>query len=105
MLLRDVQAGRVRREDVCDADFLLKAAGNHHGVDSARPCPICGDVMRDVLWIYGENLGRRSGTARSEDEIDAIAADMGPMTVHRVEVCGRCGWNHLLTEARALPVR
>jgi len=102
-VLRDFQAGRVQREELCDADFLLKAAGRHHGVDSARPCPICEAVMRDVLWIYGDNVGRRSGTARSIDEIDGIVAEVGPVTVHRVEVCERCGWNHLLTESQAVP--
>lgn len=102
-VLRDFRAGRVRREELCDADFLLKAAGRHHGVDSVRPCPICENVMRDVLWIYGDNVGRRSGTARSAEEIDSIVAQAGPVTVHRVEVCDRCGWNHLLTESQAVP--
>ena len=105
MTLRDYQAGRVSTEEVCDADFLLKAAGEHHGTPSARPCPICAKSMDDVLWIYGDNLGQRSGTARSEDEIDQIIAQVGPITVHRVEVCRTCGWNHLLAEAQAEPVR
>lgn len=102
--LRDYHAGRIPKEELCDADFLLKAAAEHHGTDSARPCPICKGVMQDVLWIYGDNLGRRSGTARSEAEIDEITGQVGLITVHRVEVCRRCGWNHLLTEARAEPV-
>ncbi|PMC64749.1 hypothetical protein CJ203_03570 [Corynebacterium tuscaniense] len=101
MTLREFHAGRIPQAELCDADFLLKAAGEHHGTDSTRPCPICESVMQDVLWIYGDNLGRRSGTARSEAEIEEITAQVGPITVHRVEVCRHCGWNHLLTEARA----
>lgn len=105
MTLRDYREGKIPRDEVCDADFLLKAAGEHHGEDSPRPCPVCESTMRDVLWIYGENLGRRSGTARSAAQIDAIVAAAGPVTVHRVEVCLRCGWNHLLAESTAVPVQ
>lgn len=102
-VLRAYNASQLPREELCDADFLLKAAGEHHGTDSPRPCPICEATMRDVLWIYGEKLGRRSGTARSAEEIGAIVAEVGPVTVHRVEMCLRCGWNHLLVEAQAVP--
>lgn len=101
--LRAYRASRVRREDICDADFLLKAAAEHHGTDAPRDCPVCAAQMREVLWIYGDNLGRRSGTARSAEEIDDIVAEVGPVTVHRVEVCRSCGWNHLLVEAQAVP--
>lgn len=104
MTLRGFHSGAVRRDDICDADFLLKAAGKHHGSAAQRPCPVCTAEMREVLWIYGENLGRRSGTARSAEEIDSIVSDVGPVTVHRVEVCQRCGWNHLLSVAEAIAI-
>lgn len=100
--LRDFRAGKIRRDEICDADFLLKAAGRHHGVDSPRSCPICESRMRDVLWVYGDNLGRRSGSARSRDEIAALIDEVGPFSVHRVEVCGSCGWNYLLGTATAV---
>lgn len=102
--LRKLRAGRVSAEEVCDADFLLRAAAKYHGRASIRECPICGAEMRNVSWIYGDNLGRRSGTARSDEEIDRIVSEVGPVTVHVVEVCGSCGWNHVLTEAVAAPV-
>ncbi|MDY5785467.1 DUF5318 family protein [Corynebacterium sp.] len=94
----------VDKDFVCDADFLLRAAAQHHGVDSPRPCPICEKTMRVVAWVYGENLGRRSGTARSAEEIDALVAEVGSITVHQVEVCTHCRWNHLLKELTASPV-
>ena len=102
--LREFRAGKKSREELCDADFLLRAAGEHHGVDSDRPCPICESAMRTVLWVYGDNLGRRSGSARREDEIAELIDETGPFTVHTVEVCGSCRWNYLLSTAEAVPV-
>lgn len=103
-VLRQLQAGQLLYDDYCDADFLLRAAAEHHGEDSPRPCPVCGEQMRDVRWVYSERLGRRSGTARSEDEIARMVAEVGPITVHIVEACGHCKWNFLLKELTAAPV-
>lgn len=103
-VLREFRAGKKSRDQVCDADFLLRAAAEHHGVDAARPCPICGSPMRIILWVYGENLGRRSGSARSEEEIAELVDETGPFTVHKVEVCATCRWNHLLSASEAVPV-
>ncbi|MCT1451841.1 MULTISPECIES: DUF5318 domain-containing protein [unclassified Corynebacterium] len=103
--LREFRAGKKSREEVCDADFLLRAAAEHHGVDSGRDCPICGTPMRNVFWVYGDNLGRRSGSARGGQEIAELIDEVGPFTVHTVEVCGFCRWNHLLLTAEAVPVQ
>lgn len=99
--VRDFKAGRRSRDEVCDADFLLRAAAEHHGVDSPRPCPVCEGPLRLTRWVYGDELGRRSGSARSEEEIVDIAAEVAEFTVHTVEVCRACRWNHLLTAATA----
>lgn len=61
--------------------------------------------MRNILWVYGEDLGRRSGSARSEAEIEELIHEVGPFTVHKVEVCGTCRWNHLLSTSEAIPVQ
>lgn len=98
--LRDYRAGRLRREEICDADFLLQAAALHHGIDSNRDCPVCGAPLRETLWIYGDVLGRRAGSARKPAEIAQIVQQLGAeFTVHRVEVCRACHWNHLLEAA------
>lgn len=102
--VRDFHAGLLPIDAICDADFLLKAAAEHHGADSERPCPICERTMQVVTWVHGERLGRRSNTARSEEEIDRMVAEVGPITVHFVEVCRHCGWNYLLKEVTAAPV-
>ncbi|MCP1388673.1 DUF5318 domain-containing protein [Corynebacterium sp. TA-R-1] len=100
--LREFRQGRVLIDEICDADFLLRAAAEHHGQASARECPICGKEMREVTWVYSERLGRRSGTARNEDEIARLVAEVGPITVHLVEVCAHCKWNYLLKEFTAV---
>ncbi len=103
--LRDLRAGRLRREDVCDADFLLRAAAEYHGFDSDRPCPVCSEPLRLTYWIYGDGLGRRAGSARQPWEIAQIADELRArgeeFTVHKVEVCPNCRWNHLLEAATA----
>ena len=95
--LRELRAGRITQESVCDADFLLRAAATHHGVDVTRACPICGGALRNTRWVYGETLGRRAGSARSEQEIAEFVAEGLEFPVHTVEVCIGCRWNHLLS--------
>lgn len=98
--LQKYREGKVLIDDICDADFLLKTAARYHGRLTPRPCPICGhDALRQVTWVYGDNLGRRSGTARDDDEIEQLVGEVGPITAHEVEVCPDCGWNFLLSEA------
>ncbi|MBC3179714.1 DUF5318 family protein [Corynebacterium lujinxingii] len=102
--IRELKAGRLLYDDVCDADFILRTAAEHHGIDAERDCPVCGEALREVKWVYSEKLGRRTGTARSADEIDRMVQEVGPVTVHFVEVCHSCKWNHLLKEVTAVPV-
>lgn len=101
-LLRFFDEGKVTRDAICDADFLLLTAAVYHGQPVGRACPVCeSDELREVRWIYGDQLGRRSGTARSDEEIARIATEKPGLTVHLVEVCTRCKWNHLLNSATA----
>lgn len=100
--LRAFRQGHVLIDELCDADFLLRAAAEHHGDASISNCPVCGEAMRDVKWVYSEKLGRRTGTARSDDEIERMVEGVGPITVHVVEVCQHCKWNHLLKEFTAV---
>lgn len=100
--LRLWRAGLKRTEELCDADFLLVTAGKFHGTPAGVPCPVCESAdMRVVLWIFGEQLGKMSGTARDIAEIERIAATHEPFSVHTVEVCPNCRWNHLLQTATA----
>ena len=102
-LLAQWNQGTITKDTVCDADFLLITAANFHGHPVARPCPICdAPELQEMLWIFGEELGRMSGTARNEEEIAALTARGFTFTVHTVEVCPACGWNHILTAREAV---
>lgn len=97
--LESWRAGATRVESLCDADFLLVTAAKFHGWEVGQPCPVCGDSgLRRVYWIYGDTLGHMSGTARTLEEIERIATLGHEFSVHTVEVCPRCEWNHLLYE-------
>lgn len=119
--LRALRQGDRRRSDVCDADRGLMSSAEVLGYRVDRPCPVCGaSDLRESLWIHGAAMGEKSGTARSLSEIGAILATLFPdgvgrsaterpdaapvgesgsgVAVHTVEVCLRCGWNHLIRE-------
>jgi hypothetical protein len=107
-VLRAVASGAVLRSRVCDADRAVTASAEVLGRPAGRDCPICGapasgGELRLTQWIHGVTMGEKSGTARSLSEIRHILASLSPgddMTVHVVEVCLHCGWNHLLREDR-----
>ena len=119
--LRALRRGERRRTDVCDADRGLLSSAEVLGTRVDRPCPVCGAPgLHESRWIHGAAMGEKSGTARSLSEIDAILATLFPdgvgrsakeqpgadpagasgsgVAVHTVEVCLRCGWNHLVRE-------
>lgn len=103
-LLARWRAGLVSRAAICDADFLLVTASRFHGRPAGRNCPVCGsEELREVEWIHGDKLGRMAGTARDTAEIERIAAAGRELTVHTVEVCSQCRWNHLVRAVTAAP--
>ena len=55
-------------------------------------------TLKNVIWIFGDNLGKIAGTARSRREVEALAETYGDITAHIVEVCVHCRWNVLLRE-------
>lgn len=96
-LLADVRAGRLGKKDVCDADPYLLRAAKFHGAMSELPCPMCrNETITNVSWVFGDELRHISGSARTEDELDRMEQVFGEFTVHVVEVCRTCRWNHLV---------
>ncbi len=83
--------------DVCDASPYLKSAAKAYGVQTTRTCPVCRrQPLWEVAWVYGDAIGDLSGTARSADQVRALAAAHPDFAVYEVEVCHDCGWNHLV---------
>lgn len=90
---------------VGDATPRLLSSAEVLGQAVDRPCPVCGrHDLRETQWIHGDVLGEKSGTARSVREINGVidalvnAHQDAEFSVHTVEVCMKCRWNHLIRE-------
>ncbi|MFT3901306.1 MAG: DUF5318 family protein [Gordonia sp. (in: high G+C Gram-positive bacteria)] len=95
--LAEVNSGRIGVGEVCDANPYLLNAAAFHGSPSDITCPICRkEPLTLVSWVFGDRLGQASGSARSLAEIDQLANKYGELSVHVVEVCRSCHWNHLI---------
>nr|WP_220139619.1 DUF5318 domain-containing protein [Nocardia sp. GTS18] len=96
-LLADVYAGRVGVAEVCDANPYLLRAAKFHGRGSEVTCPICRkEQLTLVSWVFGDGLGQAAGSARTPDELTRMAESNEEFSVHVVEVCRSCSWNHLV---------
>ena len=96
-LLADVHAGRAAVVDVCDAGPYLLRAARFHGEATDQACPVCRkERLTLVSWIFGDALRHAAGTARRPDELEHLAALHDDFSVHVVEVCRSCRWNHLV---------
>lgn len=96
-VLAAVSSGKTRVDEVCDAGTYLMRAARFHGRLSEVTCPICRkEPLTLVSWVFGDGLGQVSGSARTPDELERLAASQDEFTVHDVEVCRTCRWNHLV---------
>jgi hypothetical protein len=96
-VLSDLQAGRRERAEVCDAHPELLRAGRNVGVAATDDCPVCGsDGLRLVSYVYGDGLRHANGRCiTSATELERLDAEHDEFSRYVVEVCVRCGWNHL----------
>jgi hypothetical protein len=98
-LLREVYSGRVGTYEVCDASPYLKNAARFHGDPTDVRCPVCRrENLTHVHYIYGDELKQSAGQARNRAELPVLAMTLGEFQVYVVEVCRRCGWNHLVEQ-------
>ncbi|MFE3290249.1 DUF5318 domain-containing protein [Rhodococcus sp. NPDC059234] len=96
-LLAEVFSGRTGVTQVCDAGPYLLRAAKFHGRPSEVTCPICRkEQLTLVSWVFGDKLGAISGSARTSEELVRLATTQEEFSVHVVEVCRTCSWNHLV---------
>lgn len=96
-LLAEVYSGRVGIMEVCDANPYLLRAAKFHGEPSSVTCPVCRkEPLTLVSWVYGDGLKQAAGSARTVEELNRMATLFEEFTVHVVEVCRTCSWNHLV---------
>ncbi|HWC15236.1 MAG TPA: DUF5318 family protein [Actinomycetota bacterium] len=97
-VLASVRRGLIGTTDVCDAHPELLRAARNIGLDDPRACPICShDTLKNVRYVYGEELKRDNGRVVYPDEwLAELAARHDHFTCYVVEVCIDCSWNHLV---------
>lgn len=96
-LLAEVYSGRVGVMEVCDANRYLLRAAKFHGEPSAVTCPVCRkETLTLVSWVFGDELGPAANSARTAEELATMASMYAEFSVHVVEVCRSCAWNHLV---------
>lgn len=95
--LVDLFAGRIAPAEVCDAHPYLLRAAKYHGEPTDKTCPVCrgSDPLTHVTYVYGDELKEGAGRVRSAEELRAMATQYDEFTVYVVEICRRCGWNHV----------
>lgn len=101
------------RDDICDADPMLLRTAKYHGEPTQRPCPVCRtEPLTELTYTFGAEMGETSGRVRATADLAELAYEYGAFRVYRVEVCRRCGWNHLVVSyvlgdgrPRAVPKR
>lgn len=84
--------------DPCDADPLLIRSATHHGEPAAIPCPVCEETpLTNLSYVFGDQLGQYSGRIKSTKELIEMQDQYGEFKVCVVEVCIKCGWNHMIS--------
>ncbi|WP_428115880.1 DUF5318 family protein [Candidatus Poriferisodalis sp.] len=96
-LLADVEAGTVSRSEACDAHPDLIRAARNAAPPLGRDCPLCPDGdLRIVGYVFGPRLGSGGKCVVSDAELQRLAQRNGNFVAYEVEVCPKCGWNHLI---------
>lgn len=105
-VLRDVQAGRRSRSDVCDAHPELLRAGEHIGTPVDDGCPLCeASELRHVTYIFTGRATKKGegGRAVPRESLARQVKRHGDLNVYTVEVCRSCHWHHLLESFWLIP--
>jgi hypothetical protein len=95
-IVRDVQKGRLSREDVCDAHSERLRAARNVGKPLGERCPICeaADTV-EVTYVFGTRLPPGGLCPGSATELNRLRRRSEPVLCYDVEVCPACAWHHL----------
>jgi len=101
-LLRDalakaVLAGKIRKEDACDAHPELVRAASNLGKSTGDKCPICKqqDTV-EVTYVFGAKLPAGGTCPSTKTELNRLLKREDPVQAYTVEVCTACHFHHLL---------
>lgn len=101
-LVDEFKRGRLAEHEVCDAHPELRRVAEHLGRKSSETCPICEDAkVVLVTYAFGPHLPKSGYAVEDRADLDKVKRMTTECTCYVVEVCPRCGWNHL---AQTFPV-
>ena len=96
-VLKDFRSGITSITEICDAHPELMRAARNIGHPLSRKCPVCShDSLKEVRYVYGDDLGRYSGNVVYPTSwVRELASKFDEFRCYSVEVCTDCAWNHL----------
>lgn len=101
-VLEALASGQLSRSDVTDADPQLKDMAAEFGTLVATACPVCAaPQLRHILFGFRPGATGQAGLPLTVAGVRELQARREHREIHTVEVCERCGWNHLLLVERA----
>lgn len=102
-LVDEYKRGRIAQHEVCDAHPELRRAAEHLAHKTSELCPICEDAFVVlVTYAFGPHLPKQGYAVESRADMDKVRGMTTECTCYVVEVCAKCGWNHL---AQTFPVQ
>ncbi len=89
--------GEIERENLCDAQPMLKRNAIHCGVLIGECCPICesGEIYY-VTYVFGPRLPAHGRCISTKGELQRLNDRKSQLSAYVIEVCPDCGWNHLV---------
>lgn len=94
--LREFKRGAIARNEICDAQPELIRAAKNVGVPKTDACPVCEEhVLVNLLYAFGSKLPAHGRCLTNEAEIEKLIRSNLSTKIYQVEVCFKCGWNHL----------
>ena len=89
--------GKIERENLCDAQPMLRRNAIHCGVSVEECCRICdvGEVYY-VTYVFGPRLPAHGRCISTKGELQRLDDRKTQLSAYVIEVCPDCGWNHLV---------
>jgi len=96
-LAKGVRAGKIAREDACDAHPELLRAAKNLGRSTREICPVCEDTETvEVTYVFGAKLPPGGTCPTTKAELNRLLRREDPVHAYTVEVCTACHFHHLV---------
>lgn len=101
-LIDEYKRGDVMANDICDAHPELRRAAANLARRTTEICPICADSYVVLLtYAFGPHLPKGGYAIEDRADMDKVRRTTTDGTGYVIEVCPKCGWNHM---AQSFPI-